>query len=249
MNSPLTRKTGWRRATHLIVGLPLLLGLLDVVPRARGEISPLSLWEKTLRAALVVRVTVLDGDNRLAAMQVDEVLKGDYDAERLKVVFRATNLSRKYWEERIIFTAGERLILFLEPYVKDGVIKAKDQFALIRGFQGKEEVPPEGTDAYLDAIRRFSEVHSLDSQLAIWDAAQAMLAEKNPHLVNAGFQQVMKFRLVDQDLVPVLLEHLESPNVPFRTFAVQCLGQVFEATRGGDRVMETERIPGAFPRL
>jgi len=222
-----------------VFGLALVC-LLAAIPLLWGEVSPASLWEKTYRAELVARVTVLDGDNRLAVMAVEEVIKGDYNREQLKIVFRARNLDRDRWEEKIVFEPGSHLILFLTPYLKDGMVQASDQFSLVRGFQGRTEVPPEGTDAFLGAIRRFARIQSLDSQLAIWDAARDLLKEDNPHLVEAGFQQVEKVRLADEELIPDFLRHLESPNVPFRASAARCLGQVFAASRDPEEVLETE---------
>jgi hypothetical protein len=190
----------------------------------------MDLWEKSFRSELVVRATVLDGDDRLARMRVDEVLKGSYTAAELKIVFRAANFSRKTWEEKVVFGAGQHLILFLDRFRKNGVLQAEDHFELFRGSNGREEVPSEGEDAYLQAIRRFVAIQSIDSQLARWDASRALLSETNPFLVEAGFDQVLKFRLANASLVPVLLGHLDSETVAFRQKAVRCFGQVFEAT-------------------
>lgn len=221
--------------------LALRLGavLLPALP-AHATVAPLGLWEKTFRAELVARVTVVDGDDRLARMRVNEVLKGRYDGEDLKVVFRAENFSRKPWEERIVFEKGKRLILFLERFRKNGELQEEDRFALFRGYQGKEEVPAEGEDAYLQAIRRFIEIQSLPSQLARWEASRALLSEPNPLLVEAGFEQVLKFRLADEALVPVLLGHLDSPTVPFRQQAVRCFAQILDESSSDTRTLETE---------
>ena len=213
---------------------------LAALPPALADIKPLTLWDKSFRAELVARVTVLDGDDRLARMIVAEVIKGDYDREVLKVVFRARNLSRQYWEEKISFEQGSELILFLGRFRKRGVLQEPDQFSLVKGFQGKVGVPPEGADAFLEAVRRFSEIESLGSQLAIWDAARGLLQEENPYLVEAGFQQVLKFRLADEAIVSTLLGHLDGPSVPFREFSARCLGQVFEESRRTHDVLETE---------
>ena len=231
----LTRTSWRRRAVLLASSLTLLIAL-----PLQAEIDEATLWEKTLRAQLVVRVTVLDGDNRLAQMQVDEVIKGAYGGERLRVVFRAQNMERGDWEGKISFAAGEKLILFLKPFVKEGVVQAPDQFSLVRGYQGREEVPPEGTDAYLQAVRRFVEIHSLESQLAVWDAARGLLSEENPHLVEAGFQQILKFRLGDEELAPEVLELMDDPNVTFRMLAAQSLGQILEDSRRLERPLMGE---------
>lgn len=203
--------------------------LLAILP-ARGAISSLDLWEKTFRSELVVRATVLDGDDRLARMRVDEVLKGDYSGDELKIVFRAANWSRKTWEGKIVFETGQHLVLFLDRHRKNGVLQAADQFELFRGSNGREEVPAEGEDAYLQAIKRFVAIQAVDSQLARWEASRALLSDTNPFLVEAGFEQVLKFRLADASLVPVLLGHLDSETVAFRQKAIRCFAQVFEST-------------------
>jgi hypothetical protein len=221
---------------------PLLAAalLFAAAAAARADIKPLTLWDRTYRAELVARVSVLDGDDRLAKMAVLEVIKGDYDREVLKIVFRAHNLAREPWEERIVFEKGQELILFLNRFTQDGVPQEPDEFTLVRGFQGKVDVPPEGADAFLAAVRRFAAIQKERSQLLIWEAAKGLLREDNPYLVEAGFEQVLKFRLADEALVPVLLQHLDGPSVPFREQSARCLGQVFEETRRADDVLETE---------
>ena len=189
---------------------------------------------------MVARVTVLDGDDRVARMIVEEVIKGEYDREVLKVVFRARNLSRGYWEEKIQFEEGSELILFLERFRKRGELQKPDQFQLIKGFQGKVDVPPEGQAAFLQAVRRFAEIQEMGSQLAIWEAARGLLNEENPFLVQAGFEQVLRFRLADEGLVPVVLDHLDGESVPFRTLAARTLGQVFEESRRTEEILDTE---------
>lgn len=226
------------RLPGVAAGLLLLVCLAG--PAARADITELTLWDKSFRAELVVRATVLDPDDRLAIMRVDEVIKGAYDEETLKIVFRARNLSRDYWEEKIEFVEGQQLILFLERFRKRGILQEPSHFSLLKGYQGKVEVPPEGTAAFLQAVRRFAEIQAMDSQLAIWKAARELLQEDNPYLVEAGFEQVLKFRLADEELVPVLLVHLDGQAVPFRRQAARALGQVFEDYRAEEKILQTE---------
>jgi hypothetical protein len=223
----------------LLGALAGLLGPASPAASAPATVRELSLWDKSFRAELVARVTVTDGDDRLARMAVEEVIKGAYDRETLKIVFRARNFSRDYWEEPIQFQEGAELILFLERFRKRGVLQEPDRFVLLKGSQGKESVPPEGQAAFLEAIRRFAAIQELGSQLAIWDAARKLLEEDNPFLVEAGFEQVLKFRLADEPMVPVVLRHLEGPSVPFREQAARTLGQLFEDSRRTDSVLET----------
>lgn len=224
----------------LLGALVGLLGPACLAASAPATVRELSLWDKSFRAELVARVTVTDGDDRLARMAVEEVIKGEYDRETLKIVFRARNLSRDYWEDPIQFQEGSELILFLERFRKRGVLQEPDRFVLVKGIQGKESVPPEGQAAFLEAIRRFAAIQQLGSQLAIWDAARGLLEEDNPFLVEAGFEQVLKFRLADERMVPVVLRHLEGPSVPFREQAARTLGQVLEESRRTDSILETE---------
>ena len=226
-------RRGWACAGALAV----LVVASASVPPARARIDTPTLWKKTFQAALVARVTVLDGDNRMAVMAVNEVIKGEYQREQLKVVFRAVNWSRDLWEDRIIFPEGARLVLFLQPFIKKGKVNALDQFELVGGYHGIEDVPPEGNEAYLQAIRRFVTIQSQPSQLAIWKQARSLLEEDNPYLVQAGFEQVLRFRLADEALVPVLLERMEDETVAFRTQSAQCLGDVLEDARRDDKTL------------
>ena len=63
--------------------LVLCLGLLSLPVPGFAAIDDPTLWTKTFRAELVVRVRVLDGDNRMASVQVEEVIKGAYEREAL----------------------------------------------------------------------------------------------------------------------------------------------------------------------
>lgn len=220
--------------------LAVALVMWAFAPSAVATLDAPSLWKKTYQASLVVRVTVLDGDNRMAVLEVNEVIKGQYDREQLKVVFRAVNWSRDLWEDRIVFPESAPLVLFLRPFIKKGKVNARDQFELVGGYHGIENVPPEGNEAYLQAIRRFVTIQSLQSQLAIWEQARALLKEDNPYLVQAGFDQVLRFRLANEALVPVLLEHMDDPSVGFRTQSVQCLGDVLKDARRDDKVLMGE---------
>jgi hypothetical protein len=231
------RRTG-RRAGALAALLLLCLSLSFLSSRA--DIDRPDLWKKTFRATLVVRITVMDGDNRMAKVEVNEVIKGSYAGETLKVVFRAVNLSRDVWSERIVFPQGARMILFLRPFIKKGVVNAPDQFELVGGHHGLENVPAEGNDAYLQAIRRFVAIQSIDSQLAIWEETKLLLQEENPYLVQAGLDQVLKFRLADETLVPVLLDRMEDDTVAFRAKAAQALGQVLADSRRERKTLMTE---------
>lgn len=228
-------RRGGRRAL-LLVCVFLLPGLVP----GWAAIDEPSLWTKTFRAELVVRVRVLDGDNRLATMKVEEIIKGDYDRETLRVVFRAMNLSRNYWEEKVVFPLGAHEILFLRPFVKKGKVNAPDQFELVGGHHGTEEVPPEGNDAYLQAIRQFVIIQGMGSQLAIWNQSRQLLESENPYLVQAGFEQVLRFRLADEEMVPVLLLRLEDETVAFRSQAARCLRDVFEDFRREKKTLTAE---------
>jgi hypothetical protein len=195
---------------------------------AIAELIRLDLYEKPAESELVVRGRIGRGDLRLAEVKVEEVLKGSYDRPELLIVFRLDNFTRKPWQDKVTFRNGEAVLLFLKPSENgDGDPAPTRRFTLVRGVQGKVELPAEGSAAILEATRRFI---SVQAQTDIEQTAQdlrSFLSDPNPLVVEAGLLQVHRLRLGLPKTAPALLPLLSHPLPDFRLGALRVLAQIF----------------------
>ncbi|MEE9218064.1 MAG: HEAT repeat domain-containing protein [Acidobacteriota bacterium] len=210
-------------------GLALGLCLLGAIAGTRAELIRLTLYEKPAESELVVRGRVKRGDLRLAEIAVEQVLKGSYDRPSLWIVFRLDNFTRRAWQQKVTFYNGEPVLLFLKPFEKStGEQPFPDRFTLVRGVQGKVELPPEGGEAIVEATRRFVRVQA---QVEIEQTTQdllSFLSDPNPLIKEAGLQQATRLRLGHPEMVGALLPILDHPVPDFRREALLLLSQIFE---------------------
>ena len=230
-----------RRAGALrVAGIALLAAALAGA-EATADLIQLSLYEKPSESNLVVRGRVRRGDLRLAEIEVEEILKGVYDRPTLLIVFRLDNFARKPWEDKVVFRNGEPVLLFLNPFEKEsGERPHPDRFTLVRGIQGKVELPPEGSAAILEAVRRFIHVQAQTDIQATTQDLRAFLSDPNPLVAEAGLQQVHRLRLGAPRSVRVLLPLLDHPVPDFRSGALRILAQIFEDRPRWDDVLAEE---------
>lgn len=198
-----------------------------------------TLYEKVAFSPLVVHGTTISDDAKYAEIHVLEVLKGTFQGEMFHVSFRIENFERQRGEEKIIFDRGEEAILLLEP-VLDRASRIKDDslFRLIGGAEGKIELSPESGQPLIDAAKRFIEIQSLDSQNKIWKEHKKLLQEKNRFLIQAGFQEIIKFRIADWLLIPTLLPFLIGYDVEFQIHTAKIMTQLFQDERKAEEEKE-----------
>jgi hypothetical protein len=232
---------GWLRLLGVAAGLAAA-----VITQARAELIQLTLYEKPAQSDLVVRGKVVRGDLRLAEVAVDEVLKGKYERPTLFVVFRLDNFTRKNWEEKVLFQNGESVLLFLKPFEKEsGERPFADRFSLVRGVQGKVDLPAEGSEAILDATRRFVRVQAQTDIDQSRRELVAFLRDPNPLVVEAALQEVQRLRLGREAGVPDLLKLLAHPSPEFRQGALRILGQALDhRTNGGPPLPNEDHVVG-----
>src|SRR5258706_9491052 len=127
-----------------------ILGLVLLAAPAFGDVKPLSLYERAGRAPWLIYGEVSSIDKRFVVVKVVEVLKGSYQGDSLRIIYKLENFLRKSWEERMVFTAGEHAVFFLKRYETDRPdgrlddwMKAEDLFAEAFGAQGKFSLPEE----------------------------------------------------------------------------------------------------------
>jgi len=221
------RLVGWCRLVVL-----MLLALVFVTPAGAATRT---LYERLAYADLAVHVKVIDGSLRLAECQVLGVLKGSYRGEKLFVGFRGMADNPGYTGPRAAFPDGSESILLLMPSLDaEGQRHGWDRFRLVGGATGKIDLPNEGAPATLDAVRRLAAIQGLTDIHQIWAAQRQLIHENNPYLIEAGFAQILKFRLGNPEMVPTLLEYLDSRDDGFRQSALLVQAQIFRKsqTRG-----------------
>jgi hypothetical protein len=208
--------------------LPFVLILLLIIIKA--EASPEEkLYERIAHSSLVIHGQTISDDAKYAGIHVLEVLKGDFTKENLQISFRMDNFEREREEEKIIFNNGEEIILLLEPLRdRSGRIKDPSLFRLMNRAEGKIDISPESGHLLIDAVKRFVHIQSLESQYEIWQEQKKLLQEKNRFLVQAGFQEILKFRIGDWSQIPTLLQYLTSPDVEFQRDSAKVISQLFQ---------------------
>src|SRR5882724_2637161 len=86
----------------------------------RGDVRPLTLYQKVARAPLVARVRATSDSTRRPTLEVLEIYKGFYPGRFLSVVpYFQDNSNPKPWLHREVFRKGEESVLFLSPYERD----------------------------------------------------------------------------------------------------------------------------------
>jgi len=242
------------RRPRLTIAIAVLGGFCSATGLLQSDVRPLTLYQKAGRASWVILGEISDGDDRFAAVKVIEVMKGTYTRPDLRVVYRLGNFLRKSWEGKLEFALGERSVLFLKRYEKEPgdpeppkELREEDVFAPVFGSQGKFTLPEEGSPAYLEAIREFVRVTGLADAAAQEEALLAFLDSVNPHILQAGLEQVVDRRLAGEAQVGRLLRLAESPSDAVRLNAVQILGQVVEDLRAAKKTLPDQ--PDVVNRL
>jgi len=231
--------------------------LLAALPLLRGEIRPLTLYQKIARASLVVRARAMSDSTRRPTLVVLEVFKGFYPGKYLTIVPFSQDLSNpKPWLHREVFRKGEESILFLAPYEpdKDSAFEevegpkeddepgADHLFVLLNADQGKIEMPSEGAPALTGTVRRITEILALAGSDLQSVALRALLADRNPSLVEAGLEEVIRYDLAREEDVPALLALLTSPRDDFREQSMRILGQVSAAVLSGGELRDRAEV-------
>lgn len=243
MSSPLhhTRSLSFpARAACLVLMLFARSGLVT------GAVETLTLYQKTARASLVVRARALSDSTRRPEMEVIEIYKGSYSGRSLSIAPHFEDYgSPTPWLRREVFHKGEESILFLSPYRDEfGRDEGAGTFALLNADQGKLEVPAEGGDALVAALRRFVGILSMDQHDHQCEALRGLLGEKNPYLVEAALAECRKFRMGEPQDTDALFGLLASRRAEFRAGALTILGQILTDQRalGGPELQSRQAI-------
>lgn len=233
------------------VALALAVALAEAGRGLAAAVKPLTLYQKTARAALVVRARALSDATRRPPLEVLEVLKGYYPGKSLSVVpFVQDYGNPKPWLRREVFHKDEEYVLFLNPYEpdedsafqSDAQPPGKDEetgpeklFVVLNADQGQINIPEEGAAALTEAVRRFTAILSLGQHDVQGEALRGLLRERNPYLVEGGLEEVERFSLAVEDDVPTLLNLLKSDRPPVRAASLRIFAQIAEGARASLR--------------
>jgi len=207
----------------------MLAAAASCIPTALlADVEPLTLYQKTARAPLVVKARALSDSTRRPQMEVLEIFKGSYPAKTLTIAPHFEDNTRPMpWLKREVFRRGEESILFLSPYLDEfGRDEGPDTFELLNADQGKVGIPAEGGDALVEALRRFVSIQSWGQHDKQGEALRGMLRQQNPHLLEAGLTECRKFHLAEPEDAETLVGLIAHPRPEFRATALELLGQI-----------------------
>jgi hypothetical protein len=201
---------------------------------ARAERAS-NLYEWAAVAPIVAAARSLGEDGRYLELEVEEVLRGveDLVGQRVRLNLRDANRDRNRELHRfsLKLDAGESFLFLLVPreVKKAG---APPTFDLVRGVEGVRELPAEGREAVLGAVRRFVAIQDLDDDRLVWHELAGMLEETHPILVQTALDQFLKFRRGELEQVGSLLPLLDHPSHQLRERTARLIRQILVQHRG-----------------
>jgi hypothetical protein len=204
--------------------------ILLLVPWSSVVAASRNVYEWLAVAPVVVEGTNLGTYGKYAEFRIDGVLRGEGLAgDVIRVNVRRANRDRNRQVIKGALRFDEQLayLLLLRP-VPTRKANAPPTFEFVRGARGAREVPPEGRDAFLDAVRRFIGIQDRNNDVLTWRELSAMLDETNPFLIQTALDQLLKFRRGDAGLLGSLRPLLDHPSQLIREDSALLIGQILE---------------------
>ncbi len=199
-----------------------------VLPTA-GEAAPRNLFEWSAVSPVVVSAVSLGQDGRYVEARVEQVLRGDIEPDTVLLIdLRQTNRerNRNVTPHALKMDVGLSYLFLLEPGSRyRGGVRS---YRIVRGVRGVRELPAEGQEAILSALRRFVEVQDLKADRQIWRALTDMLEEANPLLIETALEQFQKFNQGDPELLLTLRPLLDHPNAVIRERSARLIGSIVD---------------------
>jgi hypothetical protein len=216
----------------------LVLALLPPCSTA-GE---LTLFDWLEIAPTVVSGVVLGQDGKLTELEVERVLRGKVRAGELVLIdLKYVNRTRDYDVDPrpLKLSPGKSYVLLLQvaPFKKSG---DRPVYRVVRGTRGARDLPPEGSQAFLDALERFARIQDMGNDRATWRLLGSCLEETNPVLLETALGQFLKFRRGDPDLLPSVSPLLDHPATEIRLRASRVIGQIVLRYAAGGIAQEGE---------
>lgn len=208
----------------------VLLALLCLlVPWDAQAARSFNLYEWAAVAHVIVVGTSLGDNGRYHEITVEQTLRGrdDWAGQRFRINLRDANRDRDRDQHKysLKLTRGESYLMLLEPreVKKNSALPA---FDLVRGVDGVRELPAEGREALLGAVKQFVEVQDLDDDRLVWHRLGMMLEDTHPILVQTALDQFLKFRRADVEHVESLRPLLDHPSHQLRERTARLIGQI-----------------------
>ena len=234
------------RSWRLALAGAVAVGTCLLGPQGPGaEVRPLTLYERTGRAPLVVRGEVLDGEHRFAVIRTLDLIKctiPERPAAEFRIAYKLDSFLRRPWEDKIAFLDGERVILFLRKFTKeDGDQPEGDLYTLMWGAQGKHLLPVEGEEAQSGAVRTFAAILAeadLDRQASM---LRREILSSNPFLAESALEEVLRQGLGDPQMIPDLLGLLANSRETLRVQSMRLMTRIFSDEKIAGRALANQQ--------
>jgi len=166
-------------------------------------------------------------------MAILEVYKGDIASDTLTIVPTwVDSVNPMPGVAREVFAEGEESILFLLPYVDEyGRPGGPDTFSVLTTATGNVEIPTEGADALVAAVRRFAGILQLPGHDAQMEEMRKLLRDPNPFLIEAALTECHRFRAVVPEDAGALVTLLAHPRPGFRTGSLDLIALLVKEAR------------------
>jgi hypothetical protein len=214
-----------------IVAAASLLLFLPVLPCFGGtEVKVRNLYEWSAVATVVVAGTSLGEDGKHFDVKVQECLRGGLQpGDEIRVDVRTANRTRDrdLYPKALRLDEGVDYVLLLDPV--DGS-KADEpvQYGLARGLASVRELPLEGRDAFLAALRTFIMIQDADGEELRWHLLAQEIDGNNTLVLGTALDLYIKFRRGDGEMVAELLPLLDHPRTELRVATAELIGQIVE---------------------
>lgn len=201
-----------------------------------GAAAELNYFEWSAVAPVVLTGDEIGMVGRFLQIRVGEVLRGDdvRPGDVVQLSLRRTNRTRNLNVDPKPFkpVPEVRYIWLLQ---KESIQPPQGPplYRLVRGVRSARELPAEGQEAVLAALRRFVQIQDMKSDAPIWAAFEAMLEESSPILLTTALEQHVKFRRGAPELLLSVRPLLDHPVAGIRELTASLIGQILARHPGG----------------
>ncbi len=216
-----------RTAAALVLVL-LIGGWCSPVLHARDY----SMFDKVSGAELVVTGRVLKSKTK-AVIEVEQVLKGEWDKPTLEVRFRTGNYDRqKIGVEKIQFYEGERVLVYLKA--RDGKARGKGRYLLFpEDMRGRLELHDDEEARLVSEAVSSCVGASFADREELREVWRQMARERNVYLRLCGLESLEFDRALDMDALPLLAALYVDRYPVVRRRALQLTATVALSRSGG----------------
>jgi len=225
-------------AISVVVFLSLLPCIADV------EIEVRNLYEWSAVAPVVVAGTSLGEDGKHFDFKIQECLRGDLlPGEELRIDVRTANRSR----DRTLYPKAMRLDVGVDYVLLLEEVKGRKRndpvlYGIERGLAGVRELPLEGRDAFLDALRVFIRIQEADGDELRWHLLSQEMDGNNPLVLGTALDLYIKFRRGEGDMVLGLVPLLDHPRTEVRAATAQLIGLIVDRHWDDGTIPEDEEL-------